>query len=132
MTKPPLVWPRSSSWGTRRRVANAYRIEEGLRDFYARADPAEVCRRLAELHALCLKRAMPREIQRVGRTIRTCFGKLGLPVGDYPRSRPPQPPLPDAQRDAVHDADVLETGWTEPHVARRAGPRRTKTLTLPR
>ena len=49
---------------------------------------------------------MPREIQRVGRTIRTCFGKLGLPVGDYLRSRPPQPPLLDAQRDAVHDADV--------------------------
>ena len=46
------------------------------------------------------------EIRRVGRTIRTCFGKLGLPVGDYLRSRPPQPPLLDAQRDAVHDADV--------------------------
>ena len=37
-----------------------------------------------------------REIRRVGRTIRTCFGKLGLPVGDYLRSRPPQPPLLDA------------------------------------
>jgi 4-hydroxy-tetrahydrodipicolinate synthase len=29
---------------------------------------------------------------------------LGLPVGDYPRSRPPQPPLPDAMVTAIRDA----------------------------
>ena len=28
--------------------------------------------------------------------------------------------------------DGLETGWTEPHVRGPAGPKRTKTLTLPR
>jgi 4-hydroxy-tetrahydrodipicolinate synthase len=29
---------------------------------------------------------------------------LGLPVGDYPRSRPPQPALPEAMRTAVREA----------------------------
>jgi 4-hydroxy-tetrahydrodipicolinate synthase len=30
--------------------------------------------------------------------------ELGLPVGDYPRSRPPQPPLPDGMLTAIREA----------------------------
>ena len=31
-----------------------------------------------------------------GSAFKTAAATLGLPVGDYPRSRPPQPPLPDS------------------------------------
>ena len=41
-----------------------------------------------------------------GSAFKAAASELGLPVGDYPRSRPPQPPLPDAQRNAVHSAYV--------------------------
>jgi transposase len=57
-------------------VAIAYRIKERLRDFYATFDPDEARQLLEELQAHCLKRAMPPEIQRLGRTIRQWFDKL--------------------------------------------------------
>jgi transposase len=57
-------------------VAIAYRIKERLRDFYATWDPAQARQLLVELQAHCLKRAMPPEIQKLGRTIRTWFDKL--------------------------------------------------------
>ena len=41
-----------------------------------------------------------------GSAFKVAASELGLPVGDYPRSRPPQPPLADAQRVAVHAAYV--------------------------
>lgn len=57
-------------------VAIAYRIKERLRDFYATADPDEARDLLEELQRHCLKRAMPPEIRRLGRTIRKWFDKL--------------------------------------------------------
>jgi transposase len=57
-------------------VAIAYRVKERLRDFYKTHDPYEARRILDELKAHCLKRAMPPEIQKLGRTIRTWFDKI--------------------------------------------------------
>ena len=57
-------------------VAIAYRIKERLRDFYRASDPLEARQLLKELERHCLKRAMPPEIQRLGRTIRKWFEKL--------------------------------------------------------
>ncbi|MDE3077606.1 MAG: ISL3 family transposase [Chloroflexota bacterium] len=57
-------------------VAIAYRIKERLRDFYRASDPDEARQMLQELERHCLKRAMPPEIQRLGRTIRRWFEKL--------------------------------------------------------
>jgi transposase len=57
-------------------VAIAYRVKERLRDFYATSDPDEARRLLEELKLHCLKRAMPPEVQRLGRTIRKWFDKL--------------------------------------------------------
>jgi transposase len=57
-------------------VAIAYRIKERLRDFYRTRDPGEARRLLEELQGHCLKKAMPPEVQRLGRTIRKWFDKL--------------------------------------------------------
>jgi transposase len=57
-------------------VAIAYRIKERLRDFYRAGDPDEARRMLEELQAHCLKRAMPFEVQKLGRTIRAWFDKI--------------------------------------------------------
>jgi len=39
-----------------------------------------------------------------GSAFKAAAAELGLPVGDYPRSRPPQPALPDPMRAAIRDA----------------------------
>ena len=57
-------------------VAIAYRVKERLRDFYRTSDPTEARRVLEELKSHCLKKAMPPEIQKLGRTIRTWFDKI--------------------------------------------------------
>ena len=57
-------------------VAIAYRIKERFRDFYRTSDPDEARQLLEELQAHCLKRAMPPEVQKLGRTIRQWFDKL--------------------------------------------------------
>ena len=57
-------------------VAIAYRVKERLRDFYRVSDPDEARRILDDLRAHCLKRAMPPEVQKLGRTIRQWFDKL--------------------------------------------------------
>jgi transposase len=57
-------------------VAIAYRIKERFRDFYRAQDPDEARRILTELQAHCLKRAMPPEVQKLGRTIKQWFDKL--------------------------------------------------------
>jgi transposase len=57
-------------------VAIAYRVKERLRDFYREQDPDEARQMLEDLERHCLKKAMPPEIQRLGRTIRTWFDKL--------------------------------------------------------
>jgi transposase len=57
-------------------VAVAYRIKERVRDFYRTGDPNEARRMLEDLQAHCLKRAMPPEVQKLGRTIRQWFDKL--------------------------------------------------------
>jgi transposase len=57
-------------------VAIAYRIKERLRDFYRTTNPDEARHILAELQAHCLKRAMPPEVQKLGRTIRQWFDKI--------------------------------------------------------
>ncbi len=41
-----------------------------------------------------------------GSAFKAAAAELGLPVGNYPRSRPPQPQLSDEQRSAVHAAYV--------------------------
>jgi transposase len=57
-------------------VAIAYRIKERLRDFYATYDLEQARAMLDELQRHCVKRAMPPEIQRLGRTIRNWFDKI--------------------------------------------------------
>jgi transposase len=57
-------------------VAIAYRIKERLRDFYRTVDPDQARQLLEDLQAHCLKRAMPPEVQKLGRTIRKWFDKL--------------------------------------------------------
>ena len=57
-------------------VAIAYRVKERLRDFYRETDGFEARRLLQDLQRHCLKRAMPPEIQRLGRTIQRWFDKL--------------------------------------------------------
>jgi len=57
-------------------VAIAYRIKERVRDFYRTSDPNGARRMLEELQAHCVKRAMPPEVQKLGRTIRTWFDKI--------------------------------------------------------
>jgi transposase len=57
-------------------VAIAYRIKERLRDFYRTPDPDEARAMLDELQRHCVKKAMPAEIQRLGRTLRRWFDKI--------------------------------------------------------
>jgi transposase len=57
-------------------VAIAYRVKERLRDFYRSFDPEQARRMLEELHTHCLKRAMPPEIQKLGRTLKTWFDRI--------------------------------------------------------
>jgi transposase len=57
-------------------VAIAYRVKERLRDFYRTRDPDEARRLLEELKGHCLRRAMPPEVQKLGRTIREWFDKI--------------------------------------------------------
>ena len=57
-------------------VAIAYRMKERLRDFYRCADPEEASTILAELRDHCRRRAMPPEIQKLGRTIGDWFDKI--------------------------------------------------------
>lgn len=57
-------------------VAIAYRVKERLRDFYRTRDPDDARQVLEELKTHCLKRAMPLEVQRLGRTIRDWFDKI--------------------------------------------------------
>jgi transposase len=57
-------------------VAIAYRVKERLRDFYRTAVPGEARQMLEELQRHCLRRSMPPEVQRIGRTIRDWFDKI--------------------------------------------------------
>lgn len=57
-------------------VAIAYRVKERLRDFYRAADLFEARQILSELVHHCLKKAMPPEVQKLGRTIRKWFDKI--------------------------------------------------------
>ena len=57
-------------------VAIAYRVKERLRDFYRTTDPDQARALLEELQGHCLRRAMPPEIQKLGRTIRSWFDKV--------------------------------------------------------
>ncbi len=57
-------------------VAIAYRIKERLRDFYAARDIKEARELLDDLVRHCLNKAMPTEIQRLGKTIRKWFDKI--------------------------------------------------------
>jgi transposase len=57
-------------------VAIAYRVKERLRDFYRTFDVDEARAMLEELKDHCLRRTMPPEIQKLGRTIRTWFDKI--------------------------------------------------------
>jgi transposase len=57
-------------------VAIAHRIKERLRDFYATADPQAAREVLEELQHHCSKRAMPPEVQTLGRTIKRWFAKI--------------------------------------------------------
>jgi transposase len=57
-------------------VADAYRIKERLTDFYKAPDEQAGRSILEELPAHCLKKSMPPEIQKLGRTIRKWFDKL--------------------------------------------------------
>ena len=57
-------------------VAIAYRVKERLRDFYKEPDPKAAEAMLAELRDHCLRKAMPPELRRLGKTISTWFAKL--------------------------------------------------------
>jgi transposase len=57
-------------------VAIAYRVKERLRDFYRTRDPDVARQVLTELEEHCLRRAMPPEVRRLGRTIKNWFDKI--------------------------------------------------------
>jgi transposase len=57
-------------------VAIAHRVKERLRDFYKANGEAEASLVLEELKHHCTKKAMPPEVQRLGRTITKWFEKL--------------------------------------------------------
>ena len=57
-------------------VAIAYRVKERLRDFYRCTDPDEAEAMLARPPRALPKKAMPPEIRRLGRTIKTWFDKI--------------------------------------------------------
>lgn len=57
-------------------VAIAYRVKERLRDFYRISDPQQARDLLAELVEHCLARAMPQEIQRLGKTLKHWLPKI--------------------------------------------------------
>jgi transposase len=57
-------------------VAIAYRVKERLRDFYKTFDAAEARSMLQDLEDHCLRKSMPPEIQKLGRTIRNWFEKI--------------------------------------------------------
>jgi transposase len=57
-------------------VAIAYRVKERLREFYRTFDVKEARSMLEELKDHCLRRTMPPEIQKLGRTIKTWFDKI--------------------------------------------------------
>jgi transposase len=57
-------------------VAIAYRVKERLRDFYRTFDVSEARSMLEDLKDHCLRRSMPPEIQKLGRTIRQWFNKI--------------------------------------------------------
>jgi transposase len=57
-------------------VAIAHRIKERVRDFYRTIDPQEARRILEELQHHCMKKAMPPEVQKLGRTIKHWFDKM--------------------------------------------------------
>ncbi len=57
-------------------VAISYRVKERLRDFYATRDAQEARTMLQELLKHCVSRAMPPEIQKLGRTIEARFDKI--------------------------------------------------------
>jgi transposase len=56
-------------------VAIAYRVKERLREFYRTFDLDEARSMLEDLKNHCLRRTMPPELQKLGRTIRTWFDK---------------------------------------------------------
>jgi transposase len=51
-------------------------MKERIRDFYRTTNLTEARAMLEELVAHCVKRTMPPEIQKLGRTIRTWFEKI--------------------------------------------------------
>jgi transposase len=57
-------------------VPIAYRVKERLRDFYRTFDVDEARAMLEELKDHCLRKSMPPEIQKLGRTIRHWFDKI--------------------------------------------------------
>jgi transposase len=57
-------------------VAIAYRMKERLRDFYRTRDPDAARTILDELQRHCRKKAMPPEVQKLGRTLHTWFDKI--------------------------------------------------------
>ncbi|HEX4218484.1 MAG TPA: ISL3 family transposase, partial [Acidimicrobiales bacterium] len=57
-------------------VAIAYRIKERLRDFYRTGNADDARQLLTELRDHCIKRAMPPEVRKLGRTIDQWFDKL--------------------------------------------------------
>jgi transposase len=57
-------------------VAIAYRVKERLRDFYRAANTEQARQLLDDLQGHCLKVAMPPEVQKLGRTMRTWFTKI--------------------------------------------------------
>ncbi len=57
-------------------VALAYRVKERLRDFYRTDNLEEATAMLDDLKNHCLKKAMPPEIRKLGRTLKTWFDKI--------------------------------------------------------
>ena len=57
-------------------VPIAYRVKERLRDFYKTFDASEARAMLQDLENHSLRKSMPPEIQKLGRTIRNWFDKI--------------------------------------------------------
>jgi transposase len=70
------LWSLLSLGDPNAEVAIAYRVKERLRDFYRCGDRDEARQILDELAEHCTRSAMPREVQKLGRTFRQWFEKI--------------------------------------------------------
>lgn len=81
---------RSEHMLRRATAADAPRIWALNNNFHRTFDPNVARTMLGELQTQCLKRAMPPEVQRLGRTITTWFDKIATSIRPGSPTAPPR------------------------------------------